>query len=165
MLKNQLGLSLIELTLGLAITGIVAVPLTAIIGAELRIPAKISGQVVEVRQIQRSNALIIDDARSAQSFVPGSDLNDYGTFSWFEFSGDSPLLVSVRYFWQTEKVKRELNRGGELFPPLIVLEGVEEFDKVIFDYEAPKWSYDSATKNWSYAEGNLDVSITTTRMK
>ena len=60
-MKRQWGMSLIEVSLSLAITGLVAVPLTMIVSAQLRIPAKISSNVVASRQIQRSTLVLIED--------------------------------------------------------------------------------------------------------
>ena len=94
-LRHQLGMSLIEVTLSLAITGLVAVPLTSIISAQLRIPAKISSNVVASRQIQRTTLVLIEDAQAAESFAVGSD-PDYGTFSWKELAGPAPVELTAR---------------------------------------------------------------------
>ena len=160
-LKSQLGINFVELTVVLAITGLIAVPLTAIFRAQLRIPAKIAGEVVAFRQIQKSTLLLIEDAQAAQDFDKGAD-PEYGTFSWIELAGPEPIPVSARYFFSPGegavpgcdvsqqlnpgKVLRELTRDGDLNPATVILEGILVFCEVDFQVEEPIWAFDSATK-------------------
>ena len=87
-LRQQIGLSLVELAVVLAITALITVPLTAIFRAQLRIPAKIAGEVSAtvkgtsvipaiispVPFIARTQAAACKGlARELQSFIVGSD--------------------------------------------------------------------------------------------
>ena len=172
--KEQLGFSLVEITVVLAITGLISVPLTAMFQAQLRIPAKIAGEVVAARQIQKSTLLIIEDAQAAQTFTPGTD-PDYGTFSWIELAAAEPVSVKARYFFKPGEgavpgcditqqqepgtVRRQLNRGGTLSPPIVILSGILVSCEVDFQVEDPIWAFDSATRTWEYTEGQVTVTI------
>jgi len=174
-LKEEIGLSLIELALTLAITAIIAVPLTKIFGAQLRLPANIAREVTSARQLQKSTLILIEDARSAQSFTPGTEANEYGTFAWTELAGADPILVTSRYsFVPAEEagagcgrdeveepgvMVRELNRGEQKSPPILIIEGIFGFCGITFEVVDPLWSYDSATSIWSYTEGKIKVKI------
>ena len=108
-LRQQLGLSLVEITVVLAITGLISVPLTAIFRLQLRIPAKVAGEVSSTRQIQKSTLLLIEDAQSAQSFTPGVN-PEYGTFAWNELAGPDPIPVTSLYKFEPGKI--EGSAGG-----------------------------------------------------
>ena len=60
--KEEIGLSLVEMVVVLAITGLIAVPLTSIFSIQVRIPEKIAGEVTAARQIQKTTLLLVDDA-------------------------------------------------------------------------------------------------------
>ena len=173
-LKGQLGLSLVEISVVLAITGLIVVPLTAIFRSQLVIPEKIAGEVVATRQIQKSTLLLIEDAQAAQEFTPGTD-PEYGTFSWVELAGPEPIPVTARYFFkpgegaapgcdvnqQTEPgtVLRQLTRSGDSVPPIVILESILVFCEVEFLVEDPIWDFDSETRSWTYTEGQVTVII------
>jgi len=103
-LRQQLGLSMIEITVVLAITGLISVPLTAIFQSQLRIPAKIASEVKAASQIQKSTLLLIDDAQSAQSFTPGTN-PVYGTFAWKELAGLDPIPVTALYKFEPGEIE------------------------------------------------------------
>ena len=171
-LKQDLGLSLIELTVVLAITGLIAVPLTQIFRSQLRIPAKIAAEVNASRQIQKSTLILIEDAQAAQSFTPGDD-PEYGEFAWVEVAGPQPLPVTSRYFFKEGKAEvgkavepgrvfRQLTRGVQETTAIIILEGIEAYDQVVFQIDEPIWAFDSEIGEkgkWTYTEGKITVSI------
>ena len=174
--EQQAGFTLIEVMASLAIAGSMVGMLAGVIAIQTRLPVKARSEQVASQQVQRGVLLITEDASRAQSFAAGAD-PDYGTFSWFEFSGVSPISTTARYFWEQDpshpdhdpsqpslygKVLRELNRNGEVTPPQVVLTGIVQYGSVTFDYVAPAWSFDHTTKLWSYTEGQVDVNLTTT---
>jgi len=163
-IRQQLGLTLVELTMVLAISGLIVVPLTSIFGQLLRVPAKIAAEVNASRQIQKSTLVLLEDAQAAQAFERGSD-PEYGTFSWVELAGPSPLPVTSRYFFkpgvgeEEGLLLRELVRGTQGTAPIIILEGITEFNQVSFQVEEPTWDFDSVTGTWTYTEGKIVVLI------
>jgi hypothetical protein len=163
-MKRQWGMSLIEVSLSLAITGLVAVPLTMIVSAQLRIPAKISSNVVASRQIQRSTLVLIEDAQASEAFVVGSD-PDYGTFFWKELAGPAPVEVNARYFFAPSEgetsgqVRRLADRGGTVGAPIVILDGIFEYGDVVFEVIQPEWDYDNNAQAWTYTDGKVVVSI------
>ena len=78
---RQVGNTLVELTVAMAITGIVAVPLTGIMSQQLSVPGKISRQVITDQQDLKSSGIFAADGSRAQSFTPGEEPPVYGTFS------------------------------------------------------------------------------------
>ncbi len=163
-IRQQLGLTLVELTMVLAITGLMVVPLASIFGGLLRIPQKIASEVNASRQIQKSTLLLLEDAQAAQAFEPGTD-PEYGTFSWVELAGPEPVPVTSRYFFKPGAgeaaglVLRELIRGAQGSAPIVVLEGIAEFNRVLFQVEEPTWNFDPVTGAWTYTEGKIVVLI------
>ena len=168
-LTSQAGVSLIDLVISLAIGAVIIVPLASILAFELRVPIKTRSELTASQQIQKATLLLTEDASTAQSFTAGVGL-DYGTFSWFEFSGVSVIPVTARYFWALDadhpkgygNVLRELTRDGEVTPPQIVMEGVATSTDLTLQHVASKWIYTPATKLWSYTEGKIDITATTT---
>jgi len=168
-IKQQLGVTLIELTVAMAISGIIAAPLVAIFSAQLRIPATITVQVVASRQVQSSSLVLIKDAQAAQSFTPGDPLQlEYGTFAWTELAGE-PIPVTAKYFFrpassainsnEAGQVLRTLSRGAQRGIPIIVLDDIFAYDRIDFQVEDPLWDYDSGNNTWTYTEGKVIVTI------
>ncbi len=108
-MKRQLGNSLVEVTLALAIGGIISVPLAGIVGTQLRVPLRIANNIATATQIQSSTLFLVDDASTAQAFTAGTE-PDYGTFTWTEYAFDPPLAIKARYYWQEQKFS--VNRHG-----------------------------------------------------
>ena len=149
---------MVELTLALAIAGVVSVPLSGIAAAQLRIPLEISAEVATASKIQSATALLLNDAVSSRSFTPGLE-PDYGTFEWIEFADDVPVAVSSRYFWQDESLFRELTWDGVSSPPHLVKDDVEEFGDVVFQHTVSGWKIDPDTANWVYTGGQITVNL------
>ena len=160
-LKDSRGYTLLEVSVVLAISAVLVVPLSAILITQLRVPVKISAELESSLQVQNAIQILAEDALVARSFSAGAD-PDYGTFSWFEFSAQSPIPVTARYVFEDGAVARELVRQGETTTPQVVINGVAEYDDVTFDYTAPAWAYDSLSRTWSYTEGKIVVTMVTT---
>ena len=129
---------------------------------QLRITNTITTQVTSTQQLGFSTVVFGVDATRAQSFTAGQD-PEYGTLSWLELSGDSPIPTTVRFFFSEETVFRELKRGGTVSPAVAILEGIKQFDDVVFEHIQPSWTFDPQSKTWSYTEGKIDISVTTVR--
>ena len=176
-IKGESGLNLIELTVVIAITGLITIPLVSIFGVQLRIPAKVATEIAAARQIQKSTLLLTEDAQSATSFVTGSN-PVYGVFTWTELAGPEPVPVTSRYQFEPGeeldtvivdgepvvlrapgRVVRVLKRGIEVTAPFIILEGLISYEEVLFQVEDPIWDFNSVTGTWTYTEGKIIVSI------
>lgn len=159
-IKQQLGLTLIELTLAMAITGLIATPLAATFSAQILIPKKITTEVAASKQIQKSILVLVRDAQAAQSFTPGApNSQEYGTFAWNELAGADPIPVTAKYVFREGRVLRELARSDQGGLPIIVLDGIVVYDQVKFRVLDPVWDYDSENNTWKYTEGKLIVTI------
>jgi len=159
-LKGQLGNSLVEVTLALAIGGIISIPLAGIVSTQLRVPLRIANQIATATQIQSSTLFLVDDASTALEFTAGTE-PEYGTFTWTEYAFDPPLKITARYYWQEQKVFREQTRGSTL-PPFLIIDDVRRYSDLEFTYTPPEWTYDGAARTWSYSEGKLLVTLNTT---
>ena len=157
-LKSQLGNSLVELTLAMAIAGIMSVPLAGVIAAQLRIPLEISEDVRTASKLQSSTVVLMNDAVSSRSFIPGLE-PEYGTFEWIEFAGAVPVAVSSRYYWEDESVYRVLIWDGSASAPFLVINGIEEYGDVVFNHTPSQWKIDPDTKNWAYTRGRIAVDL------
>lgn len=170
-IRQQLGLSLIELTVVLAISGVVIVPLTSIFRTQLRIPQKIAAEFGVSGQLHKFSQVLSEDARVAQTFSPG-DGADYGAFSWVELAGPVPIPVTARYFFlsvnpgQTQgsgggtgRVFRELSRGDQTSPPIIVMEGINQFSDLELQVEEPSWAYSLESRTWHYTQGKVTALV------
>ncbi|MFH1140331.1 MAG: hypothetical protein V1724_01370 [Chloroflexota bacterium] len=176
------GTVLLDLTIAMAITGILLVSLASIAAGIIRIPVKTQSELSASQGIQNAVLAITEDANTAQSFTPGV-APDYGTFTWHEFSGASPVQVTARYYWDGGDVSWA-NENGEVFwrtgavyrgldrreNPLIpeesrrvVVDGVVQYADVVFQHTPSSWTYDPATRKWTYAEGKVTVSVKTTQ--
>ncbi len=162
-LIGQRGSTLLEMITALAISGVIAAPLAAIFSTQLRLPEKVVSELKSAQQTQKSTQVISEDTMSARSFAPGQE-PDYGTFSWLELTGDAPISITARYFWDQEQQEllRLFTRGGVLNPANKVISGIKEYGDVSFQHIPPNWSYDQAGKTWSYTEGKMEVDITQT---
>ena len=167
-IREQLGMSLIEMALAVAITGLIVVPLTAIFGTQLRIPQKVAGDIAASRQIQKSTVVLIEDAQAAKSFTPGTGPPTYGTFRWDELAGPAPIPVSAVYIFKEAdpdkpnsrgQMLRILARGGEVAPATIILDGITAYDQVTFALIPKGWQQTQDGKSFEYTDGKIVVTI------
>ena len=158
--NSQLGNSLVEMTLAMAIAGIMAVPLTGIVSTQLRVPLKISNEISTSSRLQSSTVFLANDAVSARSFTVGEN-PEYGTFNWLEFAGSIPIAVSARYYWDEEKLLRVLTRDGASSPPQLVIPGILEYDNIMLIHVSSSWTLDETTRKWVYTRGRLQVDLDT----
>ena len=149
---------MIELTLAMAIAGIMSVPLAGVIAAQLRVPLEISNEVRTAGKLQSSTSMLMNDAVSSQSFTPGVE-PEYGTFEWIEFAASIPVAVSSRYYWEEESVYRVFTWDGSSSPPLLVIGGIEEYSDVVFKHTPSEWKLDPDAKGWAYTRGRITVDL------
>lgn len=170
-LLRQGGMSLIELSATLAIGAVIMVPLTSIISIQLRAPVKVASEITAKRQLQKASLMMTEDASAAKTFEFGTG-QEYGTFYWEELSGGGPVPVTVRYFFEasidedskleTGTLLRDVTRGGQELPPKIWLEGISKYEDVVFDYTPAVWSFDDLSRDWTFADGKVEVTVTQT---
>ncbi len=160
------GMTLMEVVIALAVSGILLTSLASILAGIVRIPVKVSSELAASQGIQNAVLAITEDANIAQSFAPG-EAPDYGTFTWTEYTSASPVRVTARYYWADEKLFRALDRRTNLLipedPRRVVLGGVLEYSDVVFQHIAPSWTYSPVTRKWTYSEGKVTVSVKTTQ--
>lgn len=156
--KSQFGNSLVELTVAMAIAGIMSVPLAGVIAAQLRVPLEISGEMKTASKLQSSTVVLMNDAVSSQSFTPGVE-PEYGTFDWIEFAGAVPVAVSSRYYWEEGSVFRVLTWDGSASAPFLVIGGIDEYGDVAFEHTPSQWKFDPGTNEWTYIRGGIAVDL------
>ncbi|MDP2950474.1 MAG: type II secretion system protein [Chloroflexota bacterium] len=165
-LAAERGATLVEVAVVLAIIGILLPSLASIVAGLVRIPVKTQSELIASQGIQNAVLAITEDANMAQSFTPGVE-PDYGTFTWHEFSGASPVEVTARYYWADQQVFRALDRRTNPLIPeesrRVVVDGVLQYADVVFQRTPSSWTYDPVTRKWTYAEGKVTVSVKTTQ--
>ena len=153
---------MVELTVAMAILGIVSVPLTGVIAAQLRIPLEISSELKTASKLQSSAVVLTTDAVSLRTFTPG-EAPEYGTFDWIEFAGDNPVAVSSRYYWQEESIFRVLTWDGSVSKPFLVIGDIENYSDVVFKHTPSEWEFNPDTNSWAYTRGRIAVDLDTDR--
>ncbi len=147
---------MVELTVAMAIAGIMSVPLAGVIAAQLRVPLQISDELRTATKLQSSTIVLTNDAVSARSFTPGL-APEYGTFEWIEFAGANPVAVSSRYYWADDSVFRVLTWDGSSSPPNLVIGGIERYGDVVFKHTPSSWKFDPDIDDWAYTRGRIAV--------
>ena len=172
-LKGQLGMTLIEMSVTLAISGVIMGPLAGVMAIQIRAPVKVVSEIATKRQLQKASLVITEDASAAETFEVAAGAPEYGTFDWLELSqGGNPIVVSVRYFFEvsvdrqsgepTGALFRDVIRGGRQEPPKVWLEGIDKFEDVGFEYTPAAWVYNPDFKTWAFTEGKILVTVTQT---
>ena len=156
---RQGGYTLIEMVIVLSISAVVMIPLTGIVASQiLKAPARVRGQLTAAHQAQNVVVNLAGDALAAQEFIPGNTAEqEYGTFKWFELSGDFPVAVSARYFWEDGRVFRQASFAGGLSPAQVAINNVAAYEDVTFTYTPSEWVFDPVSKKWQYSQGRIDV--------
>ena len=160
--SRQAGLTLIELVIVMAITGVVMVPLGAIAVSQLTIPTRIAERVISSERIQNISVSLAQDAWAAGDFTPGVE-PEYGSFSWTEFSGAAPVPASAKYLFKEGNVFRVQSVGEQASPPELVISSVATFDDAVFVHTPSEWVFDELAKEWVYTNGKIEVAIRVTR--
>ena len=165
-------MTLIEMSVTLAISGVIMGPLAGIMAIQIRAPVKVVSEITTKRQIQKASLVITEDASAAETFELAEEPPDYGTFLWEELSGGDPVPVSVRYFFETSidlksgvetgTLFRDIVPGGRDLPPKVWLNGIARFEDVDFQFFEPSWFFDPTTRDWSLDDGKVAVTITQT---
>ena len=161
-LRQQAGMTLIEMTIFVAIAAVIMVPLGSIAINQITVPKRLSERSVASSQQKSISVRLVEDILTAQRFEPGAD-PVYGTFSWAELGDDKPVPVEARYFWAEGNMFREQTRGGTTGASQRVIESVDEFGDIVFEHTPSQWVYSDSTKTWSYTRGKIGVSLTVTR--
>lgn len=156
------GYTLVEMSVVLAISGLLLTGMVGILFTQVRIPLKIQSDTAGSAQVRKATLLITEDANNAQSFTAGTS-TVYGTFKWTELSGAASVPVSVRYLWQNQELLREVTHAGETGPPQVVMKPVATSTDVLFSHTPSGWTYSDITKTWTYTEGRITVTATSTR--
>lgn len=94
--KDQRGLSLIELVIVIAITGLVTAGITMTIMQVFNMNTRASNHMTAVSQVQHAGKLVSEDILEAQNVTPGADAGFPLTLTWTEV-GEAPNTYKVIY--------------------------------------------------------------------
>ncbi|MBM3934530.1 MAG: hypothetical protein FJ319_09545 [SAR202 cluster bacterium] len=114
-LSDSSGITMIEVLAGLAIVGLLVLPLLGIVRHLVYIPAEWTATVTVANRSRAAVRAISEDARQARTFTPGSGLT-YGTFRWTDYVAAPPNQYAVTYFYTTSTatlMRRQLRNGGD----------------------------------------------------
>ncbi len=94
--RPKAGLSIVELSIVLAMAALFLAPMGLIVHQFFAIPLRASATHKLLQDVQQATFLIAEDARNAESFTPGS-APEYGTFSWVDRINSPITTHSVLY--------------------------------------------------------------------
>ena len=100
------GLTLVELAVSLAISGLILAAVAGALYQFQRTPDRQNQRVVLNQELREATTWIRRDANKAQSFQALTSTT-YGTFRWLDYSTFPPTRHEVDYFWE---------EGNELNP-------------------------------------------------
>lgn len=111
--RRQAGLTLIEMIIALAISGLVMGSLGAALTQLIFLPQQSSDELTLLHNLRQAAQWISEDARQAQTFTPGTQ-PDYGTFTWADRSTFPVTTHTVRYYYSNADLSlwREQTVGG-----------------------------------------------------
>jgi len=107
--KNQKGFTLIELTVGLAISGLIGVGVMITIFQIFDINIDSRNHMTVINEVENVGKWILKDAQSAQIVTLGSSNGFPLTLEWQEYSGSHYL---VTYSLASNQLKRSLSIDG-----------------------------------------------------
>ena len=94
--KDQRGITLIELVIVIAITGIITAGITMTIFQVFNINTRASNRMTAVSQVQQAGKLVSEDILEAQNVTPGANAGFPLTLTWTEV-GEAPNTYKVIY--------------------------------------------------------------------
>ena len=92
------GLTLLETAAVMLIVAILTVPLVAVASRLIVLPAEWQENLGAVRDAREALHLVASDARQAACYTEGNSVDDYGTFTWTDYSETVGRSFSVRYY-------------------------------------------------------------------
>ena len=87
--KDQRGLTLIELVIVIAITGLITAAITMTIFQVFNMNTRASNRMTAVSQVQHAGKLVSEDILEAQNVTPGANAGFPLTLTWTEV-GEAP---------------------------------------------------------------------------
>ena len=94
--KDQRGITLIELVIVIAITGIITAGITMTIFQVFNMNTRASNRMTAVSQVQQAGKLVSEDILEAQNVTPGANAGFPLTLTWTEV-GEAPNTYKVIY--------------------------------------------------------------------
>ena len=92
------GLTLLETAAVMLIVAILTVPLVAVASRLIVLPVEWQENLGAVRDAREALHLVASDARQAACYTEGNSVDDYGTFTWTDYTESAARNFSVRYF-------------------------------------------------------------------
>ena len=129
--RRQDGISILELTLSIALSALMLAPLAAILWQVTAAPAQSTGSIDVVNQVPNVDINVPDDVRSGQIFATGDD-PVWGQLAWTNFAGGVSLYHTVTYRWDPgqKAMIREVSIEGTGDSQVVVTRHLDEFQDV-----------------------------------
>ena len=136
-LHRERGITLLELTIALAVMGVVSAPLAGLTFEFVVRPSSTLGRLSGSADIRLVSDIIADDARSSQSFVVVGVDPVYGSFEAVDLTRDPPQSRSITYLFNAEEraMARQTSLNGVLQEETLVMRNIASFDNVRFTFE------------------------------
>ena len=134
--RAQEGITMLELTLSIALSAMMLAPLAAILWQVTAAPAQSTGAVDVVNQVRNAHVNVPDDVRSGQIFATGDD-PVLGRLAWTNFGGGTSRYHTLTYTWDPveEAMVRQVSIEGTGDSQVIVTRHLDQFGDVSIGFE------------------------------
>ena len=163
-LRREVGISLIELGVSIAIAAMIIPIVAGIIFIVQFSPGRSESDISAQQDVQNLGRWINYDANRAETFSTSSlASNEYGVFGWVEYGGTTTVSSTVIYFYDTSTTSliRRFEKDGVLYERTNVARNIAAFEDVNFAHIAA--FFDQVTTSvFTFRPGQVTVSATST---
>lgn len=131
--RSEKGITLLELTVSLAVAAILFPTLVWFILVSIREPPRMNTKLTATRELETASFWLLKDARSAETFTSLSE-PQYGYFSWTDFTGGSSVEYKATYYYEEGELRRKLEANGVVESDLAIALNIAEYGDVSFQW-------------------------------
>jgi prepilin-type N-terminal cleavage/methylation domain-containing protein len=128
---RQRGVTLIEMIIVLAISGIIMAPIAAAFYQFIYLPTLQADKLTTISDLRNATVWLTEDSRSAQLFTPSCS-PDYGTFNWTDYTASPPKTYAARYYYADGSLYRELSEDEQVVSTISIARHIENYDDIRF---------------------------------
>jgi prepilin-type N-terminal cleavage/methylation domain-containing protein len=132
------GFTLVELLIGLALTGMVVTSLAAAVFGLIWLPGRPQDTLTATRDLEQASLWLSWDGSRAEGFAPTPG---YGTFAWVDRSGAAPVSYQASYSFSSGELVREEKQDGVTQSAVSIARNIAQASDVAFNWTAAPSPY------------------------